>query len=349
MCAGFYDVGGFSTVIEKLANEIINKGHQVTIGALWFKHYPPKGSYNVVRLPINNPLKLYRFIESFDIVHSHHPITNYLALFCHVPFVYHYHGTPTFGADLLPKLSLNLSILLTKHRLSTIMAVSEIGVAELKKCLNINNINLIDNGVDLIIFNPEVKAKFRRGNPQFLFIGKLYTYKNVEMIIYAMKEVIKIFPEAHFQIVGDGVSYKKLKKLINRLSLEQSVSLCGFVSHNELPYYYSSCDVYVTASKCENYPLPLIEAWACGKPVAASSIPAHIKLVTDSKAGAIFNESDLGDISIKMVRTFQNRQDYFSNALIFSKKYDWSIIGGKVLQVYDQILEIRPLCNYSEH
>ena len=87
MCAGFYDIGGFSTVMEKLAEKLAEKGHEVTIGALLFRCFPLKGAYRVVRIPVNNVLKLRSFLEDFDVIHNHHPMTNYLALVSRKPFV----------------------------------------------------------------------------------------------------------------------------------------------------------------------------------------------------------------------------------------------------------------------
>jgi glycosyltransferase involved in cell wall biosynthesis len=129
MSAGFYDIGGSSTVMEQLANSLAENGHEVTIGALWFKHFPSKGAYRVVRIPMGNVLKLRRFLEGFDVVHNHHAITNYLALVSRKPFVYHYHGAPNFKTGYMFRLSMFSSIKLMKHPFDAVIAVSKSGTA----------------------------------------------------------------------------------------------------------------------------------------------------------------------------------------------------------------------------
>jgi hypothetical protein len=77
MSAGVYDVAGFSTVMEHLADKLVKRGNGVAIGALLFRSLPSKGNYRVAKIPVSNPLKLKTFLFDFDIIHNHHPITNY--------------------------------------------------------------------------------------------------------------------------------------------------------------------------------------------------------------------------------------------------------------------------------
>ena len=79
MASGIYPLAGSSIVIENLAAQLCKTGVEVTIGALVFKRTPPNGSYNVATIPMGNALKLGRFLEKFDVIHNHHPLTNYFA------------------------------------------------------------------------------------------------------------------------------------------------------------------------------------------------------------------------------------------------------------------------------
>jgi 1,2-diacylglycerol 3-alpha-glucosyltransferase len=338
MCAGFYGVGGFSMVMEKLAGALIEKGHEVMIGALLFKRFPPKGAYKVVRIPVGNLLKLRRFLEGFDVVHSHHAVTNYLALFSRKPFVYHYHGAPNFGRGYLFRLSMLSSIKIMKNRFDAVIAVSETGASELKHYFGLDNVHVIYNGVDTRLFKPGLEKKFRKGQPQFLFVGNLYAHKRVEDLILAMKELIKVYPEACLKIVGYGQMCEVLRRLIIELRLEDNVELVGRVSDTALPYFYASCDAYVTASRWELFGLPLLEAMACGKPVLASSIPPHVELLTKSKAGVIYAKGDVEALCKNMIKTYEDSQRYRANAVHFAKKHDWSAVVNRVTNVYANLV-----------
>lgn len=339
MSAGLYDVGGSSTVMEKLAGKLADMGHEVTIGALVFKHFPSKGAYRVVRIPVGNVLKLRSFLDDFDVVHSHHPITNYLALVRRKPFIYHYHGAPNFGRGYLFRLNMISSIKLMKHAFDAVIAVSESGAAELKHYFDLDNVHVIYNGVDTQIFKPGPEEKFRKGEPQFLFVGNLYEHKNMEEIILAIKELIKIYPKAYLQIVGTGHAYSKLRGLVHKLNIQENVNFCGFAIHNTLPYYYASCDVYVTASGCEQFPLPLIEAWACGKPVIASNIPAHLELLKESGAGIAYNTSDVAHLVSSMAYMYEHNDEYSKKGLSFARNNDWSLVADRVQKIYKAVIK----------
>jgi len=339
MTAGLYSLGGFSTVVENLANELGKKGVDVTISALMFKRIPPKGAYNVCKIPIVNVSRLRKFLDYFDIVHNHHPITNYLDLISHQHFIYHYHGAPNLGRGNLFKFSMLSSIKVTKHRFNAIIAVSETGRAELEQYFNLKRVHVIYNGVDTGLFKVGLEERFRNGTPQYLFVGNLYKHKKVEELILALKELTKTYPKAHLQIVGGGHDQAKLKSLVSRLNFQKHASFVGFVPPSKLPYYYSSCDVYVTASRCELFPLPLIEAWACGKPVVASSIPAHAELLSKSKAGILYKTGDLEDLCANMILAYTKSASFKNYAIQFAKTNEWSAVAEKALTIYNELMK----------
>jgi len=337
MMSGNYPLAGSSIVIENLADKLGKKGLDVTIGALHFKRIPPKGNYNVRTIKLHNISKLKRFLNSFDILHSHHPLTNYLALFSCKPFVYHYHGAPNYGKGSLFRFSMLLSIKIMKHAFDAVISVSESGARELNRYFGLNDVDVIYNGVDTERFKLGLEEKYRKGSPQFLFVGNLYAHKNVEELILAMKEVVKEYPKTHLQIVGMGSAYTILENHIRDLHLHDHVTLVGRVSDFDLPYYYASCDMYVTASRYEVCPVPLLEAMACGKPIVASSIPPHVELLTKSKAGITYCKGDIEDLCKKMVKTYEETDKFRSNALNFAKEHDWSKVADRILRIYTQL------------
>ena len=338
MCAGFYDTGGFSTVMEKLAGKLAENGHEVTIGALLFKRFPAKDAYEIVRLPVSNVLKFRSFLEKFDIIHNHHPLTNYLALLSNKSFIYHYHGAPDSGKGALNRVNMFSSIKLTGNRFDAVIAVSETAAAELMQHFRSDKIHVVPNGVDTDFFKSDIEPKFRKGAPQFLFVGNLYEHKNVDELILALEVLLREFPKAFLQIVGNGLMYEHLKNLVTELGLENNVELVGRVSSFELPYYYASCDVYVTASRWELFGLPLLEAMACGKPVVASSIPSHVELLTKSAAGEIYQVGDVASLCKKMIEVYEESKKYQDNAINFAKKHDWANIANCVSAIYSQVV-----------
>ena len=338
MTAGYYGLGGTSTVIENLASQLCKKGLDVTISALMFGRIPSSGPYDVSILAVHNVSKLKRFLDGFNIVHNHHSITNYLALISRTPLVYHYHGSPNLGGGSPLGLGMLLSVKAMNHAFDAVVAVSESGAAELNSYFGINNVHVIHNGVNTKLFRDGLDERFRKGTPQFLFVGNFYKHKNVEELILALKELVKAYPKVHLQIVGGGPRYDAIRRFAAELKLEDHVELVGRVSDAQLPYYYSSCNVYVTASRWELFGLPLLEAMACGKPVVASSIPPHVELLTKSKAGMLYTGGSVEDLCKKMTKTYEEGDKYRAEALEFAKEHDWSTVANQVLRIYAQIL-----------
>jgi len=338
MTAGVYALAGPSIVIENLAEQLCKKGNEVTLGAFTFQRVPPKAKYNVSKLPVYSPLRLRTFLQKFDIVHNHHPVMNFLSFFSHGPFAYHYHGAPDFGKGYLLRFSMFSSIKLMKHTLDAVIAVSECGHSELKEYFNLENVHVIYNGVNTELFRYGIEEKFRKGNPQFLFVGNLYAHKKVEELIFGMREVLKLFPKALLQIIGKGQMYNKLKALIAELGLEKHVELVGRVGNCDLPHYYASCDVYVTASRWELFGLPLLEAMACGKPVVASTIPPHMELISRSKAGTTYAKGNVENLCKKMIETYENAEKYRVLATHFAKEHDWALVADRLVKLYNNLL-----------
>jgi glycosyltransferase involved in cell wall biosynthesis len=337
MASGIYPLAGSSIVIENLADRLGKKGVEVTIGALIFKRTPPNGPYNITPIPMSNALKLRRYLKKFDVVHNHHPLTNYLALLNNNFFIYHYHGAPDLGSGYLYRASMLSSIKITSHRFDAVIAVSESGAAELKQNFDLENVHVVYNGVDTSLFKPGLEEKFRKGTPQFLFVGNLYAHKMIGELVLAFKKLVKVYRHAHLAIVGGGYTYGKLESLIAELNLSDSVTLVGRVPDSDIPNHYASCDVYVTASRYEVCPVPLLEAMACGKPVVASSIPPHVELLTKSKAGEIYIEGDVEALCRSMIKIYEEREYFRSEAVDFAKLHDWIHVTNRIIKIYSML------------
>jgi glycosyltransferase involved in cell wall biosynthesis len=337
MATGIYTQGGGSIVVENLSNQLRKMGFQVTIGAYVFKEAPARGLYEISTIPLRKPQSLRKFLGDFDIIHCHHPLGNYLSYFSNVPFIYHYHGAPDTLRSIGFRLSAVLSLEVTHYHIDAVVAVSSIAFSQVRPFFDSEQAYIVENGVNTEVFRPGIQGIFRQGEPQFLFVGNLYHHKNVKELVIGLKELLTSYPDAHLQVIGDGPDSRKLKRLIFELGLDAHVSMLGYVPNNRLPTYYSSCDVYLSSSESETFDLPLLEALACGKPVVASSIPAHIKLVSGSKAGIIYKIGDVADLAKCMTYAFENRASYSDAAWGFACKKDWRIIAQKIIHIYKEV------------
>jgi glycosyltransferase involved in cell wall biosynthesis len=333
-------LGGHQTVINNLCNGLYKIGYNIAIGAFSFDQNPPDNIEKV-------NLKKFRSLESnkdtskynFDIIHSHQTQMNYYSFLTRKPFIFHYYG----ASNRIQKINLKVSAFLCRKRISKIIGLSNAALNDLRKIVGESISSKIPSGiiycgVDTTYYHTGLPKPYKKGDPQLLFVGNLYPHKNVITIIKGMPEIIKFYPDAHLQIVGNGSEYQKLENEIKKEKLEHRIELVGSVSNEDLRLRYSSCDIYVSASKWEMFDLPPIEAMACGKPALLSDIPVHREIFEPSNAGRLYSLSDDSNICSALREVYENRQFLSSSARGFAEKYDWSMICNEMGKVYETMI-----------
>lgn len=152
---------------------------------------------------------------------------------------------------------------------------------------------VVSNGVDIERFNPEQRCEelrkklCPRGEALILHVGRVTKEKRVSVLINAAERLSRDLRFKLF-IVGDGPAKKDLEALVKRKGLEDFVVFAGRVSERELPVYYASADLFVTASTVETQGIVLLEAMASGLPVIGAKAGAIPDLVKEGENGFLF-------------------------------------------------------------
>ena len=323
---------GHTTVIDNLCNGLNKMGYRTAIGAFSFTKDPPnditKVNLKKLDLLVHGVNKL-----DYDIIHTHQALPNYFLLTVKPkkPIVLHYHG----ASNKLQRINFKISMTLYKKRFTKIISVSKAGITQMKKMISSITADVVYNGVDTKFYNPDLPPKFKKGEPQLLFVGGLRPYKNTTVLVNMMPKILKQYPQAHLQIVGEGDDYDKLVAIIKEKKLEQNIELTGKISNDELKLRYVSCDIYISASTFEVCPVPTLEAMACGKPLILYDIEPHKEITDISKAGITFSSEN--EICDKITDVYNNKNLFIKNALTFAENHDWNIICKQVAQIYDDI------------
>ena len=127
---------------------------------------------------------------------------------------------------------------------------------------------------------------------QFIYIGRLVFYKNLEIVIKAIKLVKKTYPEIVLVIVGGGPNKENLERLVNDLNLQDNVKFTGFISSNDKTKLLASSEALVFPSLCEGFGLVILEAFAQKKPVLVSDVRPLSDIVTSSINGFVIPPHD---------------------------------------------------------
>ena len=140
------------------------------------------------------------------------------------------------------------------------------------------SVNVIPNPVELDKFQPEniteeQKIAFRKkygiADDEMLicFCGRIGREKSVDVLLDYWAETVKPEDRMRLIIIGDGPCKQELEEQASRLGISNMVTFTGSVPNNELPPYYASCDLYVTASLSDTNSISMLEAMATGLPV----------------------------------------------------------------------------------
>ncbi len=138
-----------------------------------------------------------------------------------------------------------------------------------------SDIRVYPLGIDCEHFKP-IENKTST-DPSLLYVGRIVDWKRVHVCIETVMALKKQgFNNTVLNLIGPVASedyYQKLKELIKKNSLENNVFFLGYKDYNELPYYYNKSDIFLLPSDKETFGMVMIEAMACGTPVAGINCP----------------------------------------------------------------------------
>ena len=136
------------------------------------------------------------------------------------------------------------------------------------------NVVLWSRGVDTEVFHMQESKALNSAHPIFLYVGRVAIEKNINAFL-------EIDLPGSKWVVGDGPAMAKIKQQY------PNVNYLGVLNQPELAKVYAAADVFVFPSKTDTFGLVLLEAMACGTPVAAYPVTGPIDVLGDSPAGAM--------------------------------------------------------------
>lgn len=138
---------------------------------------------------------------------------------------------------------------------------------------------------------------FRPG-PFLLFVGRITPSRNLEVLIDAMADLRRRFPNAVLAIAGkesDPVYARTLRDRVARRGIDAAVVFTGVVSWDDLARIYKACDVYVTPSLWEGF--LRAEAFAMGKPMVAFDVAANPDTIRHEENGLLVKGRTAADMA----------------------------------------------------
>ncbi len=182
----------------------------------------------------------------------------------------------------------------------------------------------------------------KQNSYQFLYVGRLVFYKNLEVLIKAINIVRKTEPKIKLVIVGGGPHEKVIRNLINKLNLESNIVLTGHVSTKEKLDLISQSNALLLPSVCEGFGLVILEAFSQNKPALVSDIRPMSDIVSHNETGYVINSHDEEKWAQKMLELIRNPEISLKMGNAgrenLEREYDVQKMYEKIIKMYESFV-----------
>ncbi|MFZ4554094.1 MAG: glycosyltransferase family 4 protein [Burkholderiales bacterium] len=277
-------VNGVVKSLQNTAAQLEARGHTVGfVTPLSFRTLPCP-TYPDIRLSLTTPGAVAKHIDAFapDALHvaTEGPLgwaARSIALKRGWAFTSAYHTRfPEYVSSRSPiPESWSYALLRRFHGASAAVMVPTHSIIDDLQTRGFDRVVHWSRGVDHSIFRMDPPQARRADKPPvFLYAGRVSVEKNIESFL-------QLDLPGEQWVAGGGPALEGLRKKYPK------AKFLGMKTHAELADVYRQARVFVFPSRTDTFGLVLVEAMACGLPVAAYPVPGPLDVVGDSGAGAL--------------------------------------------------------------
>jgi len=267
-------------------------------------------------------LTLYRYKKEIDVINTHGSIgMAMIGVVCgkvlrkRIISTFNTSGLKITGrvsSTKIPVLGWLMSVLL--KNVDATVAISNQIYEDLRSVrLPESKMHIIPSGVDVHLFSPvsQEQKRILRNRLRLpkktlvLFTGRLVYTKGVDILLEALRDIIKRTTDIHVLIIGKGgfpkafSAEEELKRFVKDHNLGQYVTFAGYV--DKLYEYLQASDIFAFPSRWEGLGCSMLEAMSCGIPVVATNIGGIPDAIQDGVDGLLFPVNDHKELAKKIL------------------------------------------------
>jgi glycosyltransferase involved in cell wall biosynthesis len=163
------------------------------------------------------------------------------------------------------------------HGPATAMMVATVALKRELEGHGFRNLRIWSRGVDTDAFRRIADASFPYEHPIWLYVGRVAVEKSIEAFLALDLPGTKV-------VIGDGPARQALAERY------REAKFLGPLTGEPLVRAYSASDVFVFPSRTDTFGLVMLEAMACGLPVAAYPVPGPLDVVGNAPAAVLDND-----------------------------------------------------------
>jgi glycosyltransferase involved in cell wall biosynthesis len=309
--------------LETLGRDLEARGCEVRYATPQDKFTVPLPTYPEIRLAVFPRRQLERLVDDFapDAIHiaTEGTIGMSARAICRIrglPFTTSFHTRfPEYVNTRFPFVpkSLVYRFLRWFHAPASAVMVATTSLRDDLETNGFSNVRIWTRGVDVDLFRPLPEASLPFPRPIWLYVGRIAVEKNIEAFLRLDLPGTKV-------VIGDGPARTRLAHVY------PAVRFLGPKTGEDLVRHYAASDVFVFPSLTDTFGLVMLEALACGLPVAA--FPAHGPRDVLGTAEVAALDEDLGRACLRALnisreaarafaqsRSWQNCTDQFLSNL----------------------------------
>lgn len=276
-------VNGVVMTLRQTRDELIRQGHEVVMITPEGRPSFPCPTYPEIRLTLFQGRQIARELDAFapDCIHIATEGTIGLSVrrYCRkrgLRFTTAYHTQfPEYVRARFPiPVSWTVALLRWFHRPAVRTMVPTPSIQQLLTERGFEDVVIWSRGVRIEEFVPEPKHEYDLPRPIWVYVGRVAVEKNIEALLELPLSGSKI-------IIGDGPDKERLSKA------HPDCQFLGYKFGAELASLLAGADVFVFPSVTDTFGLVMLEAMACGTPVAAFPVTGPIDVVIDGETGIL--------------------------------------------------------------
>jgi len=207
---------------------------------------------------------------------------------------------------------------------------------------------VIYNGVDFAdVQRPEQQGTLldhglRAARRRLLTVGFLRPDKGHAVVLKALPELIREFPDLEYRIVGDGSERARLEALTEQLGLSEHVLFLGSLPHHEAMREMAQCELFILPSWNEAFGVVYLEAMANGKPIIGTSGEGISEILAQEGVGKAVPRKDVLALTEAIRELFNHQEQAAAMGCrgrdLVTHKFTWEYNAQQTLQVYEEII-----------
>ena len=178
--------------------------------------------------------------------------------------------------------------------------------------------------------------------PYLLSVGEIMPRKNTLAMIESFESLANGFPGVNFILIGQARKNAYTDEVLRHIAyspLRDRIKILHSVGNDDLVRFYNHAEGMVYFSFFEGFGLPILEAMACGCPVATSRTSSMTEIAED--AAIMVDPHDSGSMREGMLRLLESetmREELREKGLRRAAQYSWKKTAELTYEGYKKAL-----------